>query len=180
MSELIPYNPENIEIVETPPKVSPDPSYNVFSYGQDIARWAVLKPYTLNHVQMYSYLSILDGIATTSLQFSLSPPSVADNTTRLIFDFGRLLRVRGAFLSTSLYEQGDINAASSYTFFYSVDGNTWVTIDSFSMGGSSATTFYKDLLMAEQIIRYFKVEYYTKASNAGSYTGNIYQFTVLV
>jgi hypothetical protein len=141
-----------------------------YNYGEDIAKWAVIPPFTLNHDQTNSILTLFDNDSTTYYQLS---GNVAGNKiTTIILDFGKVLQIRGFILSFSF----DAQTASSKTVTssFSQDGSTYTQIATTTNDGT--LKFYDHLGVINQC-RYIKIV--LNSSEIGN-TTKFYQLMTIV
>lgn len=174
------YTPPSNVSGTTSPQITQD-----FAYGQDIARWAVLQPFTQNfQYQVGSILALFDGNFDSFVDFIYETPA-ASATNTLIFDFGKILHVRGALLSTSVSVTGNNGNTGSIELQFSQDGVNYT-----SLGTNSVTTPYTasgggsyiwaDIEMGENDVRYFKIIFkYTNVTGANPHL-RAYNFSVIV
>ena len=154
-----------------------------FAYGQDIARWAVVKPYTMPYTQTGTILSVYDWDYNTYVLYTEGVTNVTKQMD-IIFDFGRLLNVRGAFLNTIMNctGVGALRGECTVTFSYSSDMENWTTIDDryISATGAPGSTYEDDFLMGAQAIRAFRVRWDTVMINNSTAYLQLRNFSVLV
>jgi len=171
LSGYIPTNQViNPKDIINPNSLSTTQSILTYNYGEDISRWAVIPPFTLNHDQTNSILTLFDNDSTTFYQ--LSGNAAGSKITTIILDFGKTLQIRGFILSFSF----DAAAAASKTVDsqYSIDGSTYQTIASTTNDG---TLKFYDHLGVISAVRYIKI---TLTSSSIGNTTKFYQLMTIV
>lgn len=161
------YIPANVKI---DPKDQVNPSYYniqqakkqiIYTYGDDVSRWAVIQPFQLNHTPTNSILSMFDQDSTTYYQ--LGNASAPAATTSIVLDFGILLDLRGVILSF-FFNSGSAGV-KTLASYYTQDGTNWILINSTTSGTADE---YHDHILTNTPIRAFKFD--VTSSNLGSNT----------
>lgn len=142
-----------------------------YNYGEDVSKWAVVLPFTLNHTQTNNLLALFDGQGDT--YYMLSTSSSQSNTTNIILDFGKVLEIRGVIVSF-LLEVINGGGGQSFETAYSLDMVNWTRITLTQNSG------YFDHVAALSRIRGLRLSYGT-ANNEGSLRDiKIFQSLVIV
>lgn len=174
--------PGNYKISEAPPQVEsnvlPVPELN-FTWGQDIAKWGVILPFSIPAALTPegTLLALYDSNASTYWKVGQSAPS-NNATMTIIFDFGRLLKIRGSIMSIYIRGASSIQCDANAVWSYSQDGENYTTIDSESISGVQAKD--ADFLQGEATVRYFKMVYTQVGGGSNAYEFYMRQFSVIV
>lgn len=121
-----------------------------YLYGEDIAKWAVIRPFTLNHNQSGNILSMFDGDLST--YYALAAPAASSKTTTIIMDFGKIVDIRGLIISIAIVAGA---AGQSIASSWSLDGVNYTAIATST--DSTSGPNYHDHVAAINQIRYLKL-----------------------
>jgi len=121
-----------------------------YNYGEDISKWAVIQPFTLNHNQSGNILSMFDGDLST--YYALASPGATQKTTTIIMDFGKVIDIRGLIISIAIVANG---AGQSITSAWSLDGVDYTTIA--TSADTTSGPNYHDHVASIKQIRYLKL-----------------------
>lgn len=163
--------------VEIPKESLPNPnlftqvqSVLTYNYGEDIAKWGAIEPFTLNHKQTNSILAMFDGNADTF--YELENATAPSATTTIIFDFGKTLQIRG-FIVAFFFTSGSA-ATKTFTSSYSTDGLNYQTIATTTSGTADE---YHDHVATNLLVRKIKLTF--TSENLGSAI-KLFQFSTIV
>lgn len=151
-----------------------------YNYGEDVAKWAAILPFTLNanHTQSAgSILSLFDSDLTSYYEISQVNKADGSYTSTIIFDFGKLLEIRGIILGGNLNLSAPA-ALHDATLEYTLDGINYITITTKS-GNSTGDNFF-DIVSNINRVRGLKLIYKTGGGAGVTYKGRFYQLMVIV
>ena len=153
-------------------------SVTTYNYGEDIAKWGAIQPFTNNHVTQGSLLNMFDADSTT--YFELQDSGAGTQTTTIILDFGKLLEIRGVFVSAGLVLDSLGGGSQTLTTSFSLDGSNYTQIDT-DTNSTVPGEVKVDHLSATRYIRTLKLVISTNAVGpANDERVRIYQVMVIV